>query len=119
MTSRRFQLDRTMRKPPVQADMYVESAPEFAIYGFPSLRDLGDYQDTKRTTTHAVGSTDAKLADETWKAEGIVVVHVEEAYPAGIVRRQSIRPTDHQSPPTTRSETMVCPSEPEIKETDA
>lgn len=118
MTSRRFQLDRNLRKPPVRTDMWVESAIDFTIHDFSSLPESGECRDTKRTMAHEVGSTEANFANETWKAEGIVVVHVEEAYPAGIVRRQSIRPTGEQSPTFSSSETIVCTSEAGQKEID-
>lgn len=117
MTSRRFQLDRTIRKLPVQQDMCVESATDFIVHGFPSLRDSGESRDTKAMVP-AAGSANAKLANEAWKAEGIVVVHVEEAYPTGIARRQSVRPADQQLP-NSSSETMVCTLEPDNKEMDA
>lgn len=117
MTSRRFQLDRALRKPPVQPHMCLQYATDFTIHDFPWLRESGDSRDTKRTMVHAVGGTEAKLANEARNAEGIVVMQVEEADSAGIMRRQSIRPT-HPQPPTSSSETIVCTSEPGKKEND-
>lgn len=118
MTSRRFQLDRAIRKLPVQQDMCVESATDLTVHGVPSLRDPGESRDTKKAMVSAAGSANAKLANEAWKAESIVVVHVEETYPAGIVRRQSVRPTDPQLP-NSSSEIMICTLETENKEIEA
>ncbi|MCJ1424710.1 hypothetical protein MMC29_002598 [Sticta canariensis] len=117
MTSRRFQLDRALRKPPVQPDMCLQSATDFTVHDFPWLQESGESRDTKREMVHAAGGTEAKLANEARNAEGIVVGQAEEADSAGTMRRESIRPT-HPQPPTLSSETLVRTSEPGNKENE-
>lgn len=118
MTSRRFQLDRALRRPPVRPDMCVESATDFTLHDLPSLRESGESRDTMKTTSHAGASTEAKLVNGVWETESIVVVRVKEAYPAGILRRQSIQPADQQPPASSSSSrTVINTSEPENKKT--
>ncbi|MCJ1464155.1 hypothetical protein MMC07_002768 [Pseudocyphellaria aurata] len=113
MASSVIELDHALRRPPVRPDMCVESATDFTLHDLPSLRESGAPRDTMKIMSHAGASAaEAKPVNGAWET----VVRVEEAYPAGMSRRQSTRPTDQQLPAS--SKTVVNASEPEHKDTD-